>query len=175
MFKWLGFIMGLILALTLTFAKPAFAAPLHGCPDNNICFYQNNNFMAERWQSSYSNVFHSSAGGVNNCLNLAPANWSNGTNVEDNTSGSVFNAVDEIPWNQYWIVLYNWVNCNADGQYSLFDTVGGSAGYLSQWHYFTNNSANISLYHTITSIGLIPRTSITLTPLQKKQAYSLVG
>lgn len=153
----LGFILSLCIAFTGTTVAKQLTVT-HGCSDNVFCQYQNITYGAGRWQTSFNNIHASVSGGVSSCLNVAPATWSNGTPVADNTSGFVINGLNSAPWNLYWIIVYNWVNCNPSGQYSLFDTVGpGLIPNYSSWNYFTNNPTNISLYHTVTSVGLIPR------------------
>jgi|SRR6185436_2628549 len=142
---------------TIGIATPAQASSTwHGCPVSTVCLYQAQNYLQERWQSSLTNVYNSSYGSTTQCLNLPPAQWSNGTPVYDN-SGSMISNNDVVtsPWVNYNVYYFNWAGCNPGGGYGLFigGTADGSSTLSGNYPYGAANPR----YHTITSIGLIPK------------------
>lgn len=156
--RFLAFVSLLALA-TFGLASPAQANAVHGCGsstvDNIICLYQNTNYGAGRWQSSFSNIYNH----PNSCLNIPPAQWPNGTPVADNSWALVVNG-DGSPsnvWSYYDVYIFNWANCNSDGGVDVFPGSGESSIPNLSCCYYVNHP-NISLRQTITSIELIPST-----------------
>lgn len=178
--RFLAFVSLLVLALAALAgpASPAQANAVHACGsstvDNIICLYQNVNYAAGRWQSSFQNIYKH----PNNCLNIAPAQWSNGTPVNDNSAGLVVNG-DPSPtnvWSYYDIYIFNWIDCNVDGGVDVFPGNDESSIPNLTCCYYVNHT-NIKLYHTITSIELIPHTALAKygTARAAARAYALAG
>lgn len=143
--------LGLALGIGLT-ATPAQAAR-QGCPDQSICLYQNIGFAGQRWQTSITNVYYH----TNNCLNIAPAQWSNGTPVGDNSAGLVVdNAVETSPWIHYNIYVHQWSNCNPDGGVKVFTGSAYEWGNLNNYFY---TGTTYTMYHSISSLELIVKGS----------------
>lgn len=133
-------------------ASPARAATVQGCPGQSLCLYQAQGFAQERWQTSLNNVYQH----TNMCLNIPNAQWSNGTPVADNAGSLVVNNNDPAsPWIYYNVYVHNWANCNGGGGYRLFQPSVQQVAYLSAMPYIPDTGQ--ALYHTITSVELIPR------------------
>lgn len=144
---------------TTALVSPAKANSIYGCGsatvDNVICLFQNTNYGAGKWISSFQNIYNHPG----NCLNISPAQWPNGTPVNDNSWALVVNG-DGTPtnvWRYYDIYIFNWINCNVDGGVDVFP--GASESWIPNLTccYYVNHP-NISLRQTITSIALIPAT-----------------
>jgi hypothetical protein len=152
-------LVSLLAAITLTQASgsPVYANSLHGCGsatvDNVICLWRNTNYASDKWISSFQNIYNH----PNNCLNIAPAEWSNGEPVNDNSWSLVVNG-DNTPtnvWRYYDIYVFNWIDCNVDGGVDTFSGAG-EASYPNLTIPYYVNHTNIHLAKTITSIELIP-------------------
>lgn len=141
------------LLMVMVGGTAAFATVYHNCAQYFICLYQWVNYGSGQWYSSFNNIYQH----TNNCLTIPPATWPNGTNVSDNSGSIVVNGdtAGGNVWQHYTLYVFNWVNCNSDGGVDSFNLVGPSQiDDLSIAHYV--NVPSISLYHTITSIELIP-------------------
>ena len=144
----------LAVGISLPFAGPALAAAGGTCSANAFCLYQWTNYGAlvagDRWQSSLYNIYNH----PNHCLNIAPAQWDNGTAVADN-SGSLQWRVTQDLWVGRSIQVFNWVNCNPNGGWGYWypSSVGSSYG-SPNLSGLTWIGADITLYHTITSVAV---------------------
>lgn len=153
-----GFIVSLLaLAGVAVGGTPALAAFGGACSANAFCLYQWENLegptAGHRWQSSYQNFVNHSGG----CINLTGATWDNGDPVSDNSGSAMFTTgANGGYWAGYAITVYNWVNCNAAGQYRLLsyasDNTSGAWNGLNQLKYDYPPGTTMNLYHTITSI-----------------------
>jgi hypothetical protein len=137
-------------------ANPAQAAFGGTCATNAFCLYQWTGLGAQvagdRWQSSYTNIIVNHGG----CLNLGSATWDNGTPVNDNTGSAMVNTGSNGgAYTQYAVTLFNWTNCNTSGQWKVIGYLGDNTSYaLDNFNNYLYNNSSISLYHTVTSIGI---------------------
>lgn len=136
---------------------PALAAFGGVCAGDSFCLYQWTGLGAQvegnRWQTSYYNVINNHGG----CINLGSAAWANGTLVNNN-SGSIMWKTQSSGYTQYAITVFNWVNCNTDGQWEVIGYLGAAGTQytldnLTNYDYGDSGSS-LTLYHTITSIGI---------------------
>lgn len=144
----------LAVGISLPGATPALAAAGGTCSANSFCLYQWVDFGAQvagnRWQSSLNNIYSH----ANHCLNLAPATWSNGTPVNDN-SGSLQWRVTQQLWVGHTIEVFNWVNCNPDGGFGYWIPSSATSSYSSSnLSDLTWIGSSITLYHSVTSIAV---------------------
>lgn len=138
-------------------ASPAHAAFGGVCSGDAFCLYQWTGLGAQvegnRWQSSYYNITNNHGG----CINLAGATWANGTLVNDN-SGSIMWKTQSSGYTQYAITVFNWTNCNTSGQWEVIGYLGSAGSQFSldnlNNYDYSDSGSSISLYHTITSIGI---------------------
>lgn len=138
-------------------ASPANAAFGGLCAADAFCLYQWTGLGAQvagnRWQSSYDNFLLNHGG----CINMAGATWANGTPV-DNNSGSIMWRTVSSGYTQYAITVFNWANCNTSGQWEVIGYLGSAGSQYSLdnlTHYdYSDSGSSISLYHTISSVGI---------------------
>ena len=141
-------------AVTVQGATPAQAAAGGNCAANSFCLYQWTNYGAldagDRWQTTFSNFYNHG----NQCINISPATWDNGTPVADNSGSMQWNG--SSTWSDYTITFYNWVNCNAAGAWGQTPYLSGAAGYpdLSAFTYPSPAGTTIKPFHTITSVDI---------------------
>lgn len=130
--------------------RPASASYGGDCAFNAICLYQWVNYGSPdgtRWQSSLNNIWSHTAG----CLNIPPALWSNGDDVNNNSAA--LQLIGTSTWGHYGVFFYNWVECNPAG--GVVEYSGGSVLQEYDLHnrvYTLNNPPAYTLYHSITSI-----------------------
>jgi hypothetical protein len=158
--KAAGSVIALVLIVAgavLAAAVPAQADTIHSTPADTFALDQWVNYGGGHWQTSFYNIHLHSAGGITSCMNIAPATWpTNGDDITDNSASMVVNG-EPYPdaWSNYTVYVFNWTNCNPDGGYDSFPgSEDTGLPDLSQPYYVNNTS--IHLYHTITSIELIP-------------------
>lgn len=123
-----------------TLASPAKAALADCQPGVEvICLWQNINYGAGRWQSSFYNItnYH------NGCINLHPYGYNNGDPVYDTSASLAIRAA--VGSTNYFVKIYEWQFCNESGNSRTFTTYANTQvahlGTLSP-----------SWYHTIASI-----------------------
>jgi hypothetical protein len=145
----------LAVGVSLSGVTPAMAASGGTCNQNAICLYQwvdyGGQVSGNRWQSSLYNInIH-----AGHCLNISPAEWDNGTPVNDN-SGSLQWRINQDLWVGHTIFIYNWVNCNNEGGFGMWGiaSTSDSRSYpnLSSLTWINNN---LNAYHAISSIMVI--------------------
>jgi hypothetical protein len=116
MFKRIGMIFAVMLALLGLTAVPAQATTIHSCWDASVCLYQWTNFTGPngpsgRYQVAFTNIWHAQGG----CWNIL-AWWPNNTPVSGNSWSFVSNPQGGYG-GDYMLRFYTEKNC-----------VGGGAG-----------------------------------------------
>ncbi len=101
----------------------------------------------DRWQTSFDNLIAH----PNHCINLAGAQWDNGTAVADNTASMAWNS--NASYRDYVVTFYDWVNCNGDGPWGQTPFLTGIAGY-PDLHFGYPHDTSVSTYHSITSVDI---------------------
>lgn len=174
-------LVSLLATMTLTQASgsPVYANAVHACGsatvDNLICLYQNTNYGAGRWQSSFQNIYNH----TNNCLTIGSGpKWPNGTAVDNNSWALVVNG-DGSPsnvWSYYDIYIFNWAGCDSDGGVDVFPGSGQSSIPNLTCCYYVNQTS-IHLNKTISSIELIPHAALAKYGSAEAavRAYALAG
>jgi hypothetical protein len=121
-------------------ASPAQAA-LSDCTPNveEVCLWQNINYGAGLWKSSFTNIYINH----NGCLNLRYADYDNGDPLYDTSASLAIRA--SVGSVNYFVKIYEWQNCNEDGRSKTFTTYANTqVPHLGTY--------NPTWYHTIASI-----------------------
>lgn len=147
----------------LGLSGPAQANNVNGCGsatvDNLICLFQNTNYAAGKWQSSFQNIYNH----PNNCLTIGSGpKWPNGTAVDNNSWALVVNG-DPSPtsaWSYYDLYIFNWAGCDSDGGVDVFPG-NDQSSIPNLTCCFYVNQPSIHLNKTISSMELIPATFVS--------------
>lgn len=136
-------------------ASPALAAAGGTCSANSFCLYQWTNYGAQYAGDRYQRGFDEFYQFSNECINIRPSIWGNGTPVVDNTASMGWNG--SSAWSHYTITYFDAANCNGSGAWGQTPYLSGLSGYanLNNYLYPYPSGTSIRLFHTIASLQIV--------------------